>query len=105
MTRLRDVAKLIRSKNAGPFELTFDIVFGDPESYEQVRDSGTLNPAGFSRLYGVPEDQVRVFNFDAGRAIKVTIPRPTVSGSLGDSDVYGAQQFGPLADLEVVVGS
>ena len=101
MSRLRDVAKLIRSKNAGPFELTFDVVFGDWEAYQQVKEAETINRSSFGRLYGVPESQVKVFYFDAGMAIKVTIPRPMVSGALGDSDVYGAQQFGPLADLEI----
>ena len=37
--RLRDVASVIRSKNAGPFELTFDVMFEDPEAYERVKAS------------------------------------------------------------------
>ena len=27
MTALAELARLIRSKNAGPFELTFDVIF------------------------------------------------------------------------------
>src|ERR1700758_5087751 len=44
---LADIAKLIRSKNAGPFTLTFDIMFADLVSYRRVKDSGALNPAVF----------------------------------------------------------
>ena len=33
---LAEVAKLIRSKNAGPFWLTFDVMFQDPELYRRV---------------------------------------------------------------------
>ena len=36
MTRLRDLAKLIRTKNAGPFQLTLDIMFPDSRTYEHV---------------------------------------------------------------------
>ncbi len=31
--KLRDVASVIRSKNSGPYELTFDVIFRDPETY------------------------------------------------------------------------
>ena len=43
MAKLWEVTKLVRSKNAGPFVLTFDIMFDDPDVYEKVRDSGALN--------------------------------------------------------------
>ena len=35
MTILGDLATLIRSKNAGPFILTFDIMFDDEASYRR----------------------------------------------------------------------
>lgn len=103
MTRLQSLARLVRSKNAGPFELTFDIMFESPEIYEQVKASGQINAELFSRLYGTPSEKVRIYTYDPAFAYKITIPRPIISGSLGDSDVYGAQQFGPLVDLELPV--
>ena len=39
--------------------------------------------------------------FDPGYAIKFTIYRLTPSGSPGDADIFGAQQYAPLLDLEV----
>jgi len=42
MTTLGDLARLIRSKNAGPFVLTFDIMFDDKADYLRVRDSGVV---------------------------------------------------------------
>jgi Domain of unknown function (DUF4387) len=104
MTRLSELASLIRSKNAGPFELTFDIMFEDPDTYRSVLASGVISTAAFSELFGVRDDLVRIYAYDPAFAIKVTIPRPIVSGSIGDNDVYGCQQFGPLADLELTVG-
>lgn len=101
MARLRDLAKLIRSKNAGPFELTFDIIFDDRDKYRRVKSSGAINRDLFAKLYGVPRERVRLFEYDAGLALKITIPRPAISGALDDTDVYGGQQFGPLVDLDI----
>ncbi len=103
MVKLGDLARLIRSKNAGPFELTFDIMFETRESYEMVKKSGVINAQLFSGLYSTPIELVRVYEYDPAYAYKITIPRPIVSGSLGDSDVHGGQQFGPLVDLEVPI--
>ncbi|MQA81455.1 MAG: DUF4387 family protein [Streptosporangiales bacterium] len=103
MARLRDLSRLVRSKNAGPFELTFDIMFKSPEIFDQIENSGVLCARLFSELYGVPEELVRVYAYRPAYAYKITIPRPVVSGSVGDDDVYGCQQFGPLVDLEFPV--
>jgi len=59
---LADIANLIRSKNAGPFTLTFDIMFADFASYRRVKDSGALNPAAFAKLYRCPVEKVRFSN-------------------------------------------
>jgi len=40
MPKLWQRAKLIRSKNSGPFELTFDIIFKTRADYETARDAG-----------------------------------------------------------------
>jgi len=101
MAQLWQVAKLIRSKNAGPFELTFDVIFKDRETYERVRDSGVINAGWFARVYRLTPEVVSVIAYDAANAIKVTIPRPVISGDVDDTDVFGGQQYGPLVDLEV----
>lgn len=100
--RLRDLAKVLRSKNSGPFELTLDVVFGDPATYQWVKDSGVLSRATIARLYGLPEERVLVAEFfDPALAFKATIVRPTPSGTVGETDTYGAQQHAPLLDLTV----
>lgn len=99
--RLSDLAAMIRSKNAGPFVLTFDILFSDDESYEHVKRSGALNAEMFARLYKTEPSQVRFFECDKARAFKFSIPHPTTQGSLGSSDLHGGQQFIPLLDIDV----
>ena len=101
MAKLWQVAKLIRSKNAGPFELTFDVIFKDRASYEKVRDAGAINAQWFARTYRLAPAAVAIVNYDAADAIKITIPRPAISGDVDDSDVFGGQQYGPLVDLDV----
>ncbi len=102
MVKLRDLAPVIRSKNAGPFRLTFDVLFDDEALYEHVRDSGAFNEKAIAAAYGVPQSQISsLFHFDAARALKVTFFRPTDQCAIGESDAYGCQQHVPLMDLEV----
>ena len=101
MSKLWELAKLVRAKNAGPFTLTFDILFADRARYERVKRSGVINAELFARLYRVPLDDVVFFEHDRALALKASIPRPVFSGDLEDSDVFGGQQHGPLVDLDI----
>jgi hypothetical protein len=101
MAKLWELARLVRAKNAGPFTLTFDILFADAETYERVKRSGVITRELFARLYRVPEEQVLFFEHDRALALKASIPRPAASGDLEDTDVFGGQQHGPLVDLEI----
>jgi hypothetical protein len=99
--RLGELAALIRSKNAGPFQLTFDIMFEDEGSYRRVLQSGVINHEWVVATYGVPRDAVEIYHYDPAWAVKITIPRPVPSGDPFDTDMYGGQQYGPLVDLEL----
>ncbi len=101
MPRLRDIAQVCKSKNAGPFDLTLDVVFADETLYRRVKESRQLGPALFARLYGVREEEVLFTAYDAGRAFKATFPRLVPAGAPGDTDVYGAQQHAPLLEAEI----
>lgn len=101
MPTIRELAKACKSKNAGPYELTVDIMFGDRETFERVRASGVITPALFARLYGVPESSVLLTEYPPAFAYKATFERRIPSGELGDTDVYGAQQHAPLLDVEI----
>jgi hypothetical protein len=102
MPTLRDLATTIRSKNAGVDHITFDLIFRERANFERVRDSGVLSRAKVASLYGIPEERVTDFVvFEPANAIKFTIRRDRPSGSPGESDVFGAQQYAPLFDVEV----
>jgi hypothetical protein len=100
--RLAELAKTIRSKNAGVDKITFDVIFRDRETYERVRQSRVLTRETVARLYGIPEARISDFvEFDPACAIKFTIYRDRPSGSPGDPDIFGAQQYAPLLDIVV----
>jgi len=102
MTRLYDYAKVLRSKNAGPFEITLDILFDDKEKYYFVKDQNILTHERIAQLYQVDETAIHHFvYFDQALGIKITMARDVSSGSVGERDVYGAQQHAPLMNLEV----
>ncbi len=101
MTALARLARLIRSKNAGPFELTFDIMFESAEAYERVKRSGAVTREVVARCYGLPPEKVKFFLCDNALAIKASIPRPHFQGDPLDSDGHGGQQYAPLMDIEI----
>jgi hypothetical protein len=99
--KLWESASLIRSKNAGPFVLTFDIMFSDRATYEKVRDSGALDRGVVAAIYGVPLEDVDGYACDNALALKFSTPRPLPQGDFGDGDMHGGQQYAPLLDIEV----
>lgn len=100
--KLSDLATVIRSKNAGPFELTFDVLFATHDDFERVVKSEVLSANKFATLLHIPvSDVLSVVEFEPALAIKVTIKRVRSSGAFGETDVYGAQQHAPLLGLEI----
>lgn len=101
---LNDLAKTIRSKNAGTDKITFDIIFREKENYDLVKKSGVLSKKTISKLYSIDEDRICDFvEYDPAYAIKFTIMRLKPSGSAGESDVFGCQQYPPLLGIEVPI--
>jgi hypothetical protein len=99
---LSHIATVIRSKNAGPFLLTFDVMFKSDEDFTRVWEAGDFTPANIARLFGVPESRVvSIFAVPRGRAIKLTLRRPIAQNALGDPDTYGCQQHAPLLDFGI----
>ncbi|WP_454727211.1 MULTISPECIES: DUF4387 domain-containing protein [Cupriavidus] len=102
MARLREIADVIRSKNSGPFEITFDVIFSDAARYRHVRDSGALTPETVLALYGADASDLLIcMFFEPALAFKFTLRRHGDQGGIGERDTFGAQQHAPLMDLEV----
>ncbi|NNU79876.1 DUF4387 domain-containing protein [Halovulum dunhuangense] len=100
--KLADLAKTIRSKNAGTDKITFDIIFREKETYDLVKRSGALTRQSVCQRLNVDPARLTDFvEYDPAYAIKFTILRERPSGSAGDGDIFGAQQYAPFLDVEV----
>jgi Domain of unknown function (DUF4387) len=100
--KLSEIAKTIRSKNAGVDKITFDVMFPDRATYDLVRESGVLSRDAVCRIFSIDMAQITDHvAFDPALAIKFTIYRRMPSGSAGDADIFGSQQYGPLLEIDV----
>lgn len=100
-TTVRDVAELVRSKNAGPFWQTLDVFLPDDDTYRLVAESPNLDEQAIARLYRVDAGDVRIFRLPSIRVVKISFPRPTAQGGVDDRDMHAGQQHVPLAGLEL----
>jgi hypothetical protein len=98
---LGSLARLVRSKNAGAFWLTIDIMFDDLATYERVRDANVVTQAGMAELFSSAPEHTIVTAMDSALAIKVSFPRQNTAGSPRDTDCYGGQQYPPLLEVPV----
>ncbi len=97
-----DMAKVIRSKNSGPFKITIDVIFKDYDMYNKAKSSGVLTMDLISQLYKISNEKIVAFEwYEQGKALKVTIRRNIPSGSPGDTDVYGCQQHAPMLSIDI----
>ena len=105
MTQLRELAKVIRSKNSGPFEITFDVIFDERKPYQRVKNSGVLTRELIGGIYNVPDADIIAFIFfDPALAFKFTLRRGWAQGSIGERDTFGAQQHAPLMTIDIPNG-
>ena len=98
-TTIGDVARLVRSKNAGPFWLTLDIFCDTDDAYATVAEPDVITPERIAELYAVDPTTIRVFRLPGIRAVKISFPRPVTQGSVDDRDMHAGQQHLPLARL------
>jgi len=101
MNNLLNLAKILRSKNAGPYYVTFDIMFNNKDIYERVKNSNILTDKLISELYQIAEKDVSIIYYGIVNSIKITIKRKYASGDINDTDVYGAQQQALLEDIQI----
>lgn len=106
-TVLGDIARVLRSKNAGPYEITLDAMFETEAMYQAVKQSHLLNEDRVAAVLGVSRDHIVWCGFfDPARAFKVTIPRIrggklVPAGGFMEDDVHGSQQHLELFNLEL----
>lgn len=100
--KITELCEVVRSKNAGPGILTFDLIFKSLTGFKKVKENEIITKDLISKLYNIKEkDVLKIIYYEKGRAIKIAVKRPILSGNVGDRDVYGCQQVAPLYEIEV----
>lgn len=95
------LAHEVRSKNAGPFWITFDVIFKNAGDYEKIVQSGVLSAANIARRYGIEPAPIRIFEMPSIHVVKFSFPRPCVAGSFEDRDLHAGQQHVPLLGIPI----
>ncbi|KAH7198869.1 uncharacterized protein B0J16DRAFT_280795, partial [Fusarium flagelliforme] len=104
---LSDLCRVLRSKNAGPYEITIDAIFSSKEIYDTIKTSGLLSTSNVAKAIGVAEeDIIWIGFFDPAIALKVTIPRVRMgvkksAGGFMESDIHGSQEHMGLASMRL----
>ncbi|KIL83736.1 hypothetical protein FAVG1_13012 [Fusarium avenaceum] len=104
---LSDLCHIIRSKNAGPYEITIDAMFSSEAEYQEVKASGFLSPRNVADALGILEgDIIWIGFFDPAISFKVTIPRvrsgrQKSAGGFMENDIHGSQEHMGLASLKL----
>ncbi|KAK5727011.1 hypothetical protein LTR15_002902 [Elasticomyces elasticus] len=102
-----DIARVVRSKNAGPYEITMDIMFEQAGVFHAVKEDDLLQDNKVAALLGIRPDQIVWAGFfEQALAFKVTIPRlrdgkPVAAGGFMEDDVHGCQMYRPLLDMSL----
>ena len=99
--KLHEYATIVRSKNAGAFMITIDIMFDSMDKYEHVRSSGVLTRTLVARLCGVNEAEVEYYECPEALALKFSYPRNISVGAFTERDLFGCQYAAPLVEVEI----
>ena len=102
LTKLRDVCRHIRSKNAGPFWVTVDLFFDGPDNFVRYSMSESLSPEVFESLFGTRAAQVKRIPVASLNAVKISYPRPQPQGWMGERDMHQGQSFVRLLDIDLI---
>lgn len=101
MTRLIDITKKIRSKNAGPFWLTIDIFCDDADTYQALKQH--LQTDAVAALFARKAKDIKRFDIDSLLVIKFSLPRPHIQGTAQDTDMHGASFAALLQEMAVTL--
>ncbi|MBA4806685.1 DUF4387 domain-containing protein [Brevundimonas sp.] len=99
MTTVDDVCHHVRSKNAGPYWVTFDLFFKGPDEFARYHDSPVLGPDLIHRLFGADPALVKRFAVPSLNMIKISYARTSPQGGMVERDMHAGQQFVRLLDV------
>ena len=101
MATIGEMVHYIRSKNAGPFWVTIDIFCGDDKIFKRACNSASITKNAIAHVYGVKEEEVKIFRIPSLNVIKISYPRLKPQGEKYERDMHAGQQYVQIAELEI----
>jgi len=101
MTTLRDVARYVRSKAAGPFWITIDVFFPSRDAFDAHRAAAGLTTDAVEACLSLEPGTVKRIDVPDLAVIKFAYPRRNPQGGVTERDMHGGQQFAPLLELVI----
>ncbi|MFJ5992801.1 DUF4387 domain-containing protein [Lentzea sp. NPDC092896] len=101
MPKVSEVCRHVRSKVAGPFWVTVDLMFDGQENYDRYSGSPALGAESIAAIYGVDADTVSLYPIPSLKVLKISYPRRTPQGSVEERDLHSGQQYAYLLDVRL----
>lgn len=81
--KLFNADAIVRSKDAGPFRFTLDVIFNDRNQFEAMKDSGIWNREYLCKLCRIPDSEVdECLCYEPAMAFKFYLSAACVFGAL-----------------------
>ncbi|MFV3075262.1 DUF4387 domain-containing protein [Niveispirillum fermenti] len=100
-TKLKDVCHYIRSKVAGPFWVTIDLMFDSKESFEKYSNDPALSATSIAGVYRIDPASVSHYPVPNLNVLKISYPRRGSQGGVEERDLHSGQQYVYILDLEL----
>ncbi|GAA4557073.1 DUF4387 domain-containing protein [Pseudonocardia xishanensis] len=97
-TRVKDVCRQVRSKVAGPFWVTIDLMFDTQENYDQYAESPALSAEAIGAIYRIDPAAISLYPVPQLRVLKISYPRRSPQGGVEERDLHSGQQYAYLLD-------
>lgn len=101
MPKVREVCRHVRSKVAGPFWVTIDLMFDSQENYDRYCESRALSAKSIAAIYDVDPAHVKHYPVPKLKVLKISYPRRTSQGGVEERDLHSGQQYTYILDLEL----
>ena len=101
MPKVKDVCRTVRSKVAGPFWVTMDLMFDGQENYDRYCQSPALSAESIGRIYDVDPAEVKHCPVPNLKVLKISYPRKSSQGGVEERDLHSGQQYTYIMNVEL----
>ena len=101
MPKVKDVCRHVRSKVAGPFWVTIDLMFDSEENYDRYHQSEALSAEKIAAIYGIDPAGVKHYPVPKLKVLKISFPRKSPQGGLEERDLHSGQQYTYILNLSL----